>query len=298
MQPTKPKHKGLLVDQDNIRKLLTKRGVMVFLDTDSESQESKMGATYIYSSKTKILTIVATNFKKEDRQFLLEIIKKTFNLGGLILKKSKEQVLESYTEYYNEKNIANEQVLNFFKDIIPFLDFEALRMALFIRYQKERGENVSTLKSDIRNRFGDRGANIANLCSAGYFESEFMPLYNLLDRNDFDEYYEIAVGKKARALFVHAGMRKEEMEKEFQIMLSKALSYHLGDFRIHGLGKHNVSTIKEFFTEKMAEANNTDSNVNYILKKEYERTAPFYVIEYTISIIYREEIKDDTKKEN
>ena len=78
-------------------------------------------------------------------------------------------------------------------------------MSLFLRSELKRNRNVSGYKNDIREQFGERGANIANLCTAGYFENEFMPLY-ALSHEEFKEYYELAVKEKARALFVHAYM--------------------------------------------------------------------------------------------
>jgi len=279
-KPINPK----LDTPEKIKTLANKKGVTIYLDMDDNSEEAKMGLAYSYSRKSKILTIVGTYLKEKDKPLLLEIIKKAFTSGGLLLKKSKEEVLNSYNEYATNNN--DRGILQFFFNVIPKDDFNALKMSLYLRDQQVKGKNISGYKRDIRERFGERGANIANLCSAGYFEAEFMPLlYNSVSKDEFYEYYEIAVGKKARALFVHGGMDRDDIEKEFNAMLGRALNYHMKDFRVHGLGKQNVFNIKDFFSNKQS-----DPEDKYIFKKGYEKTEPSYVIEYVITIIYNESI--------
>ncbi len=210
---------------------------------------------------------------------MLEIIKKVFTGGGLVLKKSKEELLYSYKEYviYN----TDKSILTFFASILPRDDFYALKMSLYLRDQQSKGKNISEYKREIRQKFGDRGANIANLCTAGYFEAEFMPLfYNSVSKNTFHEYYEIVVAKKAKALFVHAGMGVKEIQTAFNEMIDKAVKYRMKHFHIHGLGYQNVSNIKEFFAKKPI-----DPEDKYIFKKEYENTEPALVIVYGITII-------------
>lgn len=267
---------------DNIRKIIGAKGVTILLDAIDTSEEARMGLAYSYSKKSRVLTIVGSYLKEKDKPLLLEIIKKIFNNGGLILKDSTQEVINSYKEYIATNN--NYPILHFFHNIVPPDDFQALKMAFYLRDQQLKGKNITKYKRDIRERFGERGANIANLCTAGYFENEFQPLYNLVSKEQFNDYYEIAVGKRARALFIHARMSKENIETEFNQMVEKALNYHMIDFRVHGLGKNNVYAIKDFFLLKQAEPDE-----RYIFKKGYEKEDPFLVIEYVVSMIYKNE---------
>lgn len=182
-------------------------------------------------------------FKGTDRDFLINLMKEEFNEGQVIIKKGSDKKLESYTRYSHLNK--DKGIIEFFKDILTKDDFDALKASLFMRSEMPKMNNsVNSLKSDIRDRFGDRGANIANLCSANYFENEFIPLFNESTREQFEEYYALAVGKKARALFVHSEMGVGDIEREFNGMLAKGLRYHMANFRIHGMGKVNVDNIK------------------------------------------------------
>lgn len=261
---------------EKIKSLACKKGVIIHLDMDGTSSEAAIGSPYSYSSKSKTLKIVAPLLGELDKPLLLEIIRKVFTGGGLLWKVEKFETLNSYKEYESGSEYKN--ILAFFNGILSKEDFLALKMALFIRSEKEKGKNVAGLKKDIFNSLGERGANIANLCTAGYFENEFMPLYNIMPREQFEEYYELAVGKKARALFVHSGMGEHEMQVAFDEMLEKALKYHMADFRVHGLGVQNVATIKTFFSLRQAEPDN-----RFIVRRIFEKI-DFPSIEY-ITII-------------
>ena len=254
-----------------------KKGTTIILDVDGTSQEAKIETPYSYDPEPAILPLVAPILEQKNKPLLLEIIKKVFEDGGLLLKVDKESALKSYQQYLSQN--PNQKTLAFFENIISKDDYLALKMSLYLRSESEKGKNIFSYKNDIRNKFGERGANIANLCTAGYFESEFMPLYNEVDRKNFDEYYELAVGKKARALFIHSGMSKEDIEKSFDGMLLKALNYHMVDFRIHGIGTVNVSVIKEFINTKP-----TSSEDKFVIQKGYEKTNP-PVIEYIVMIV-------------
>ncbi len=263
---------------DRIRELAKKKGVTIVLDMDDSSQEAKMDSAYSYSSHSKTLTIVASSLEAQDKPLLLEIIKKVFTGGGLIWKDSKEETLDSYNEYSAQN--TDGKILGFFQGIMPPDDFIALKLSLYLRSEQLKGKNIHSYKQDIRDRFGDRGSNIANLCSAGYFENEFMPLYNLVSKEEFAEYYEIAIGKKARALFVHFGMDAEEIQSAFEQMVEKAEKYHMHDFRIHGLGEKNVENIKKFFATRTPK-----DDENFIIQKEYEKVTEPPAIEYAVIFI-------------
>lgn len=266
-------------DPEQLKKLAFKKSTIIFLDVDGISEEAKMNCAISYSSKSKVLTIVAGSLNPQQKPVILEIIKKVFSGNGLIWRKDKEEILESYIGY-SEIN-GDKATIEFFKNILPKPDFAALKMSLYLRSEKTKGNDISVYKKDIRDRFGDRGANIANLCTAGYFESEFRPLYNQVTQEQFMEYYEIAVGKKARALFVHKGMGQDEIEIEFNAMLEKAIKYHMQDFRIHGIGKQNVATIQAFF-DKLPSSVEPEK---FIAQKRYERSDPSASVEYIVTII-------------
>jgi hypothetical protein len=261
---------------DFIRKHAFKKGVTIVLDFEGTSQEAQMSYSASFDPQTKILSIVVSQVS--DKELIFEIIKKVHSDGDLIWKTTKEETLSSYKDY-SEAGKDND-ILAFFAGILTPGDYEALKMACFIRNEMLNQRNIYEYKKDIRVRFGDRGANISNLCSAGYFEKEFMPLYKEVNKTDFFEYYELAVGKKARALFIHSSMGEAEIEEEFTKMVDKAQRYHMVDFRIHGLGENNVNTIKSFFANRIEEPDE-----KFDIAVRYEKKLPTRSIEYVVTML-------------
>ncbi len=250
-------------------------GVTIDLDYEGTSDVARMGAPYSFHREDRILTISVDVLIEEGyKNVVLDLIRKYHEDGALILRKDKKETLTSY-QSYTEAGI-DQELLEFFKDKLSADDYEALKMACFIRSESEKGRNVYEYKKDIRQTFGPRGANIANLCSAGYFEKEFMPLYKS-NPEAFAGYYDLAVGKKARALFIHSGMPIYDIETEFWRMVDKALRYHMKDFRIHGMGEVNVTTIKEFFRDR-----HSDPEEPFTIHVDTEKSYPTYAIEYIV----------------
>ena len=245
------------------------------LDFDGTSQEAEMGYLTSYDSNTKILSVVVSQI--DDKELIYKLIRLVHSNGDLIWKSTKEETLSSYKEYSDSGKYND--LLSFFGDKLTADDYEALKMACFIRNEMSNSRNIYEYKKDIRVRFGERGANISNLCSAGYFEKEFMPLYDKLGRAGFNEYYELAVGKKARALFIHSNMGEFEIEEEFDKMVDKAQKYHMTDFRVHGLGENNVPAIKAFFAKR-----EEDSDENFTIQLMYEKQYPSLSIEYIVTM--------------
>lgn len=228
---------------ERIKSIIKKKGVTVIIDFDENSTLSLMGSMYSYEPKSKILEIVAPELGKVNKQLLLKLIKEHWNEVGLLVKQTTSDKLDSYNDYTS--NNTDEKTLKFFSGILTANDYSALKMSLFLRSLSEKGKNVYNYKIDIRDRYKERGANIANLCTAGYFE-EFMKLYLKIPKEEFFEYYELVVGVKARALFVHSKMNGKEIEKEVNKKVDQAAKYHLGYFRVHGRGKTNVAAIDKF----------------------------------------------------
>ncbi|MBI4932208.1 MAG: hypothetical protein HY841_15725 [Bacteroidetes bacterium] len=261
---------------ERIKELAYKKGVVIFLDVDGTSQEAQQDSTYSYDEKRGILKIVVPDLEIRDKSLLLEIIRKVKEDGGLGFKDSKKEILNSYIEYVS--NNSDKNILQFYSDILTKDDYGALKMSLYLRYEAKKGNNIFIYKKDIRNKFGTRGVNISNLCSAGYFETEFRELYNTEEEKEFRRYYEIAVGMGARALFVNSHMNVPAIEQSFEVMLDKALRYHMKEFRIHGKGKINVINIKKFVSERKITAEDV-----YTIKKVYD-DLDLFAIEYIVEI--------------
>lgn len=173
-----------------------------------------------YDPKEKKLEIYIDSLEPDKRKKLEPIIKEYIEEGNKLLEKETSRLL--YRLYkYNEEN-RNSPILSFFKPIVSSADYAALEASLFLRSKFTARENVEKLKNDIRKRFGDRGNNISNLCTAGYFEEFLMPLYNS-SKDSFKEQYEIIVSKAVLAVFVNRSMSPAEIKYQIieKLQISK-----------------------------------------------------------------------------
>jgi len=209
-------------------------------------------ALYTWEQKDKILTISVPALQKKNEETLLCLIRKVHSDGGILFKETKNEVLTSYKTYFEKK--SNKSTLDFFRKKMPKDDFDALEMSLFLREESKKGHDISIYRKEIRDKFGARGTNISNLCSAGYFEDEFMKLYKELETEDYQKYYELAVGIRARALFINADMNVDDIEEAFDEMVNKATQYHIEEFKIHGIGKTNIKNILKAISNKIKES--------------------------------------------
>ncbi len=256
---------------ESIEKYAEKKNTTIILIDDLLDPPN---TPYIWDHKDKILTISVPRLQKLDEDVLLCLIRKVHSQGGILFNRDKNDVLESFKTYL-DKN-SNKKILDFFRKKMPESDFEALEMSLFLREQSKKGDDISIYKKEIRDKFGPRGTNISNLCSAGYFEDEFMKLSNELETDEYNAYYELAVGIRARALFVNSEMNVDTIEKAFDGMINKAIQYHIDKFNIHGIGKTNIDNIKKAISNKLKDADSTYS----IEKVRHDKN----IIEYCVTV--------------
>lgn len=279
----KPKiSKNISLGIKKILEYIDKEGVLVIIDSNPNSDSANMGTPYTYEKARGILTIITPNIvdlSKADKDALFEVIRSIHEDGYLIYKESKIEDIKSYKDYVTSKD--NNDILKFFEGKIPYEDYFALKTSLFIEYLANvKGINIYSHKKDLRERFGPRGTNIANLCSANYFRDVFMPLYNECTEKEFREYYELAVGIRAVALFVNAHMSVEDISSEVNKMVDKAIRYGLDEFHIHGKGDLNVDNIKKFV------ANIDPEESDFIAYKEnIENSKELKVIEFVIQLL-------------
>lgn len=207
------------------------------------------------------LDLYLDNIDEEKKKKIKEAIKESIEEGNQVLEINTSELL--YQLYKYNKENKNNQILNFFKPIIPSEDFEALESSLYLREVFLSNGDVSKLKQDIRKRFGDRGNTIANLCTAGYFEKFLMPLYNS-SKERFNELYEIIVAKSVLAIFVHSGMSQEQIPQEITNKLGISMKYGIKFIHIHGIGNYNINKIKECLEEQK-------EYFNFFQKEIYEK---------------------------
>src|SRR3989338_8682572 len=197
---------------------------------------------YIYDRAEGRLDIFLDKLSPEKKEKIKEIVKENVQEGNPFLERNTLKLLYRLNYFKNKKE--HDSILSFFKNIISPTDYEALEASLFLRYIFNQGGEVSRLKRDIRERFGERGKNIANLCTAGYFEGFLMPLHNS-SKERFSELYELTVSKSPFAVFVHASMKESEIMSELSLKLNTSKKYGLEFVHIRGISERNVKKVKE-----------------------------------------------------
>lgn len=238
--PAKPSTADVIIEYGN------KKGVSIFLDGSTKSDSAKIGTPYTYYAKDKVLTIFITNLKENTKQKLAPFLRDKWDELGILLKVSQQETLESYLTY--RENQTDQDIINFYSDKISSTDLDVLKMSLFLRSEKGMNHDISLFKQQIRERFGERGTYISNLCNSKYFEGELMDFYNE-NSHKFDRLYELSVGRELIAIFVHAGMTPSTFRNIFESKLTLCRRYLFKSFKIHGFGGWNVGLIKEVLGE-------------------------------------------------
>lgn len=215
---------------------------------------------YHIDTENKIIQIFIRSLSPKELRILKKFAKEAFadNLCHFV-EDNKLSLLDSLYKY-NQNNKEDSQTLTFFKKTLSNVDWEALRSSLYLRSEFKKKNNVTILKQDIKNKFGERGNVISNLCTAGYFESTMIPLFNKSEK-EFWQYYDLAVDRGVTALFVNVGMTVDKIKSEINRILSSAKNYGLPYVHIHGIGKRNIDNIKLCIDKQKDNLSFTEKNI-------------------------------------
>lgn len=241
----------------------SKKALIVNDSSKKSSDNRQVISPATYSDEKQELVLNFAGLSELQKQKLKLVLQDYLDEDNKLLQTETDTLLEKLYQYSKEN--IDKQVLEFFRPIIPFKDSEALEAALYLRSAFKKHDDVSKLKEDIRDSFGIRGSNIANLCTAGYFEEFLMPLYNA-SKERFEELYNVIVQNAVLAVFVHQAMKPSDIPIEIEQKIKISRKYGISFIHIHGIGERNVKKIKEciqkqkdffkFFEKKIFEKEN------------------------------------------
>jgi hypothetical protein len=220
---------------------------LVSVNITRNSDNNVKEKEYFFDKDKRKLSINIDKLSEDKKKSLAKIFKDKVESGGEILEDKTYCLLKDLYEYQKSKN-EDKKVLDFFFPLISKDDYEALEAALYLRKKFNERIDVRKLKEDIRRRFGDRGNNIANLCTAGYFERFLIPLYNY-SKEDFKKIYEVVVSKSAMAIFVNSQMNDYEITQKLKGKIDLSKKYGLDFVHIHGIGEKNILTVRRWIDE-------------------------------------------------
>lgn len=215
---------------------------------------------------SKHLTINITQLDQGGKEQLKNLFHELKDEGFTLLEdKSTARLDEIVTE---EQTDDSKKILGFFKDKISSQDLEIIRGALYVKNIFDKGgKNIDILKADMRHKYGQRGNNIVNLCSAKYFESYLIPYYEHLVTTETDKQeiskkfaglFNLLAGELPFTVFVSHDMKVEEVVNQ---VVSK-FEYGAEFVNIHGIGVHNVMTVKEAVEETRKEYGEENISIN------------------------------------
>lgn len=161
-----------------------------------------------------------------------------------------------------ESSADTKKTLGILREYIPPADVPILRAALYLRYKFKQVAPPGVclkLKGDIVERWGNRGAKISNLCTAGYFETMIVPLLNEMKKSPsfskeiFRKNYEIIIAESGFSIFVRSGMGIQKIRTEALSKIKTNSRYGQKFLHIHGIGKKNIENIRNVVDQLLKE---------------------------------------------
>lgn len=136
--------------------------------------------------------------------------------------------------------------------IIPPKDIPLMYASLYLRTRHKLGEPVEGIKAQIVKVYGTRGAHFANLCTAGYLEEWFIPVYQewLRQSGDasiakarFRKFYNNIVDDLPWTVFVRGVMPEAKLIATIERKMRNNAEIGVRYLNLHALGKSNVKKV-------------------------------------------------------
>lgn len=263
---------GLL---DSIRDILLGNNKNFLVKLSYNPTKSEVTASTVNNVTNNVTNNITINISSsEKRTEMVKELQETWQQlpqGERVLKDSAYSLLGQLYKYEISKE-ADDKLLTFFKNVLSKEDLDALESSLFVRYifndkkisPNQKRFEIHKLKRDIYNRFSERGQFICNLCTPGYFEVFFIPLYNE-DPKEFKEKYENFISSYRFAFFISHKMTIDTAYTDLLHRIRKAKKYGLKNLYVHGIGRRNLYTTNAVF----AKAKNFFIKEKITYKREY-----------------------------
>jgi hypothetical protein len=203
-----------------------------------------------------VVTIDPAGLSGKQRRALKHTLRTTLLDGaGAILDEASTPTVNAALEALP----AVEEAAKRFIPIIPPEDVPLLRASLFLRTRYQAGIAVDEMKGQIVRVYGPRGRNFANLCTAGYLEDWFWPIYEELQRAYPDDpdlckakfrgLYNSIVNDLPWTEFVSAHVSKNVIAQEIAEKMKRNVELGVRYLNVHGLGEANVKKVMALLPE-------------------------------------------------
>lgn len=173
------------------------------------------------------------------------------------------EVSERVSEISQEQ-IEDKDLISFFEGKIPPADMTVLKSALYLRRISSPQISIDKYIQEIRYKYGQHGANIVHLCSAGYFESHLMPMYEELSTRPnftpqlFIDNYNLIIDNVPIAVFVKRSDTPDTLIDQVLEKVTFNRAYGLRVLHIHAIGFDNVVKVQQLLSNEQLLALFTD----------------------------------------
>jgi hypothetical protein len=219
-----------------------------FINIQINSNNTSEKYTSLNGGQT--LGINLNKLSPSEKEELKPLIPQAVAGGALLLEDKSIERIEDIE--LKERTPDEKDILAFFKGKIPHPDYTALRASLYLRKRFSEGadrDEIAKLKGEITWKYGRRGRNISDLCSAGYFETLIKTIFEEKERSGYTEQeifdtYDLIVEEGTLTVFVSTGMSPDQVRQEIEGKIKRNKQYGLHILYIHGIGRTNIETIR------------------------------------------------------
>lgn len=223
--------------------------------------------------ENKTVIVNVNEVPKEKIPQVNALIKKfVIEEGQVLLEDKAKNLVDEITIF--EKASHSLDLVDFFRGKLSSSDLEILRASLFVKDVYDKDGQVGDLKRSIIIKHGDRGRNIVNLCTAGYFHSIIKPLYLEMEKQSdftigkFLSTYNTIIMNYPFAIFVSNTTSFVSLEEEVKKKMERNKQYGIDNLNLHGIGEENmdkITAIIEKFKDKFTHRPTIDSERKYIM---------------------------------
>jgi len=154
----------------------------------------------------------------------------------------------------------NKDNLEFFKKVLWDSDFIIYRSCLYIKRSFDNGdmEDVAWRKRSLVGRFGQRAANMTNLCSSNYFDEYFKPLFETIEsispNHDeavklFQAIFDDIVKNLPWIVFVNSFMKKRDICAKIEGKFQFLEKYNKTEVFLHAVRGDNVKKVSKILAD-------------------------------------------------
>lgn len=198
----------------------------------------------------KQLTINPSACTSQEREMFESILPLAIEEKYTFLEKGSKVLLDDFRE--KDTSLDTQMKLSILSPRIPSHDLNIWRAALYLKTIDITGDRDKTneLKCEIMQKHGDKGKNIANLCTTNYLEEFLIPLSKSLDeqidnKSDADRKFEKIYRHIVKELPFTVFVNKNETYLQIKNEIMTKKKYGFKFINIHGMGYDNISKIQK-----------------------------------------------------